>query len=58
MFEFAQKTLNYFSLISQGRHWSEQRRTTLKTLRDFGFGRLSMEETVQEEVQKFLNFLR
>ena len=35
----------------------EQRRTTLKTLRDFGFGKLSMEETVQDEVKKFINYL-
>lgn len=45
-------------IFSQGRHWIEQRRTTLKTLRDFGFGRLSMEETIQEEVRKFLSYLR
>ena len=40
-------------LISEGRTWVEQRRFSLRTLRDYGFGKSSMEETIKEEVQLF-----
>ncbi len=33
--------------FSNGKEWQEQRRFALKNLRDFGFGKLSMEELVQ-----------
>ena len=40
-------------VLSHGKAWAEQRRFTLKVLRDFGFGKSSMEDTVVEEVDKF-----
>ena len=40
-------------IFSQGKEWSEHRRFTLKNLRDFGFGKSSMNEMIFEEVEKF-----
>jgi len=45
-------------LISEGRTWLEQRRFALRTLRDFGFGKSSMEEMIKEEVQLFTEEIR
>ena len=46
-------------LITEGAHWSKQRRFGLKTLKDFGFGKQSLEETinieVEETVKRFLS---
>ena len=39
-------------LLSQGRGWREQRRFLLRNLRDFGFGKSEMEDTLLEEVDK------
>jgi len=40
-------------IFSHGNYWAEQRRFTLRSLRDFGFGKLSMEDTLLDEVDKF-----
>ena len=40
---------------SYGQTWSEQRRFALHALRDLGYGGRSMEETVEEEVDAFLD---
>ena len=42
---------------SQGRQWREQRRFMLSTLRDFGFGKSSMEDAIGEEVEFFQQHL-
>jgi hypothetical protein len=42
---------------SYGRHWKEQRRFMLSTLRDFGFGKSSMEVMINEEVECFVRHL-
>ena len=41
----------------QGQYWKEQRRFLLRNLRDFGFGKSSMEDSLQMEVEKLANFL-
>ena len=43
--------------LSQGETWKQQRRFTVKTLGDFGFGKSSMEELVWEEAEKFCESL-
>ena len=40
-------------VVSEGRTWTEQRRFTLRTLRDFGFGKQGMEDVILEEVELF-----
>jgi hypothetical protein len=39
-------------MFANGKEWQEQRRFTLKNLRDFGFGKLSIEGSILEEVEK------
>merc|ERR1712142_284634 len=36
--------------MGSGADWSEVRRFSLKTLRDIGFGKTSMEDLIQEEI--------
>jgi methyl farnesoate epoxidase/farnesoate epoxidase len=46
-------------LFSDGIHsWSEQRRFTLRTLRDFGFGKQSMEGLLQSEMEALIQNLK
>jgi len=40
-------------IMSEEKVWADQRRFTLRTLRDFGFGKTGMEEMIQEEVSLF-----
>jgi cytochrome P450 len=44
-------------VFSQGQHWKEQRRFALRTLRDFGFGKSSMQGLINEEVAKLVEEL-
>ena len=39
-------------LFSGGPYWKELRRFMLRNLRDFGFGKASMESMIQDEVAK------
>jgi len=45
-------------ILSNGVHWREQRRYLLRNLRDFGFGKSSMENGFLEEAQKLVQFLK
>ena len=45
-------------LFSDRPIWAEQRRLTLRTLRDFGFGKAKMEELSNEEVEVFNEVLK
>lgn len=43
--------------FSQGDTWKQQRRFTVKTLGNFGFGKSSMEDLVWQELENFCEFL-
>ena len=42
---------------SEGRVWNEQRRFTLRHLRDFGFGKNTGEELITNEMKEFIQRL-
>ena len=44
--------------LSGGSYWQEQRRFTLRNLRDLGFGRVSMEELFHIEANKLCQLLQ
>ena len=41
-------------LASEGQEWAEQRRFTLRHLRDFGFGKTTGEELITNELREFI----
>jgi len=43
---------------SEGESWEQLRRFTLRQLRDFGFGKNSMELLIMEEVKEILNWMK
>ncbi|CAG7730888.1 unnamed protein product, partial [Allacma fusca] len=45
-------------IASEGQEWTEQRRFTLRHLRDFGFGKNLMENLIMEEVNDFNSCLK
>lgn len=45
-------------IFNEGQSWLQHRTFTLKTLRDFGFGKSSMNEVIEEEVKHFIENLR
>ena len=45
-------------MFANGKEWQEQRRFTLKNLRDLGFGKTSMESLIQEDIEKCIDLLR
>ena len=44
-------------IFSHGNYWKELRRFMLRNLRDFGFGKSSMEHLFQDEVSKLCSNL-
>jgi len=44
-------------LLSSEEEWKEQRRFSLRTLKDMGFGKASMEDSINCEVQKLIDLL-
>ena len=45
-------------IISEGDEWKEQRRFAIRHLRDFGFGKSSMEEMIRDEFLDMAENLR
>ena len=45
-------------MFVDGEFWSEQRRFTMRHLRDLGFGRTSSENVIEEEIHEMLDDLR
>lgn len=43
---------------TEGQDWEELRRFTLRQLRDFGFGRNTMEESIMLEVTELIEWLK
>ena len=44
-------------IFTNGQYWKELRRFMLRNLRDFGFGKSSMEEIIHDEVTKLCQLL-
>ena len=44
-------------IASEGQEWVEQRRFTLRHLRDFGFGKNTGEELIRNELTEFMESL-
>ncbi|CAG7731399.1 unnamed protein product, partial [Allacma fusca] len=45
-------------ILTTGQEWQDQRRFTLRHLRDFGFGKNYMEGLIEEEVDELLDWLK
>ena len=45
-------------IFSQEEEWKEQRRFSMKSLKDLGFGKSSMEDSINGEVEKLINQLK
>ena len=45
-------------IFNDGEEWKNQRRFILKTLKDFGFGKKSLEGVLVEEADKLADFFR
>ena len=44
-------------VFSSGSTWTEMRRTTLHTLKDFGYGKDMLEDIVEEEIENLLEYI-
>ena len=45
-------------IFGNGQAWVEQRKFAIRNLRDFGFGRTSMEGLIIEEVKELLDWIK
>lgn len=43
---------------TEGEHWEQLRRFTLRQLRDFGFGKSTMESLIMEELQEVIERMK
>jgi len=44
--------------LAEGRIWSDHRRFTLRNLRDFGFGKTSLEGLILDEVNELVGWIQ
>lgn len=51
-------TFNAGITFNTGANWQAQRRFSMKVLRDFGFGKMSMITSIQDEIKELQGFLR
>ena len=42
-------------VFSDGKRWNEQRRFALHTLRDFGFGKMALEDSIRDELHDMIS---
>ena len=49
--------LFFTGIINDNQNWKNNRKLTLHALRDFGFGKKSLDERVYEEAEQFCNYL-
>ena len=44
-------------LLSGGQTWTEMRRSSLHVLRDLGYGKTTLEDIIEEEIEKLMQFI-
>jgi len=45
-------------VFNEGQTWSDQRRFALRNLRDFGFGKNSLENSIMDQVIEFVDWIK
>ena len=44
-------------LVSSGQTWTEMRRSSLHVLRDLGYGKTTLEDIIEEEIEKLMQYI-
>lgn len=56
--QFVSFTTHAGVIFTEGQEWQEQRRFTMRSLRDFGFGKKSLESIIQQEICELIENLQ